>query len=115
VSSLSLGTRAEGARTVVSLTGDLDLATVPSLREVALRELAAPACEVLVLDLAELTFLDSTGLGCWIDLRNQARERGKSIEFVSAPLAARRTVAIAGLAELFGLDADPSANETSAT
>jgi anti-anti-sigma factor len=115
VSSLSLGTRRDGARTVVSLTGDLDLATVPTLREAALNELASPECEALVLDLAELTFLDSTGLGCWIDLRNQAHERGKTIEFVSVPAAARRTVAIAGLADLFGIDAGSSENETSAT
>lgn len=115
MSSLSLGTRRDGPRTVVSLTGDLDLATVPRLREAALTELANPECEALVLDLSELTFLDSTGLGCWIDLRNHAHERGKIIEFRSVPAAARRTIAIAGLADLFGMDAGPSDNETSAT
>lgn len=115
MSSLSLDTRHEGARTVVSLNGDLDLATVPGLCDTALSELGNPDCHLLVLDLAQLTFIDSTGLGCFIDLRNQARSAGKSVELASVPATARRTFHIAGLAEVFGLENDPSANETSAT
>jgi anti-sigma B factor antagonist len=103
VSSLSLDTRHDGAVTVLALHGDLDLATVPHLREPAVQELARPECKTLGLDLAGVTFLDSTGLGCWIDLRNEAQARGKSLEFESAPQVVRRTVSIAGLAELFGM------------
>lgn len=51
MSALSLGTRREAGRTVVSLTGDLDPATVPTLREAALAELTAADCKILVLDL----------------------------------------------------------------
>jgi anti-anti-sigma factor len=103
VSALSLGTRQEGGRTVVSLTGELDLATVGSLREVAMAELTAAECETLVVDLAGLTFLDSTGLGCWIDLRNQTLAQGKQLEFRHIPPIALRTVTTAGLADLFGM------------
>jgi anti-anti-sigma factor len=103
VSSLSLDTRRKGAVTVLVLRGDLDLATVPLLREPALEELERSECRTLMLDLAELTFLDSTGLGCWIDLRNQAQQRGKSLEFDSVPQVVRRTVTIAGLADVFGM------------
>ena len=103
MSSLSLGTRQEGAVTVLALDGELDLATAPILRESAVSELERPECQTLVLDLTRLTFLDSTGLGCWIDLRNHAERHGKSLEFGSVPRVVRRTVTIAGLAEFFGM------------
>ena len=111
MSSLSLDTRHEGSVTVLALEGELDLATVPMLRESALGELARPECRTLMLELEGLTFLDSTGLGCWVDLRNQAQQHGKSLEFGSVPRVVRRTVAIAGLAGLFGM----SDGEISAT
>lgn len=87
----------------MSLSGELDLATVPILREAALAELAEAGCATLVLDLDGLTFLDSTGLGCWIELRNRAEEQAKALELEAVPAGARRTVTIAGLAPLFGL------------
>ena len=103
MSSLWLDTRQEGAVTVLAVDGELDLATVPGLRESAMSELERQECQTLVLDLTRLTFLDSTGLGCWIDLRNHAQQHGKSLEFGSAPRVVRRTVTMAGLAELFGM------------
>jgi anti-sigma B factor antagonist len=105
MSSLTLRTRREDDRAVVSVAGELDLATVPKLREAALAELSVPDCSTLVLDLDGLTFLDSTGIGCWIELRNRAEDSGRSLELASVPPAALRTVQIAGLAGLFGLDA----------
>ena len=93
----------------MSLTGDLDLATVPSLREAAAAELNAADCKILVLDLNGLTFVDSTGLGCWIDLRNQAAAGGKELALENVPVLARRTVTIAGLADVFGIPGDDDA------
>lgn len=102
--SLALDTRREDGRAIVSLSGDLDLATVPTLRAAAHGELGAADCTALVLDLERLGFVDSTGIGCWIALRNSAEEAGKAFELVAMPPAALRTVRIAGLASLFGLD-----------
>ncbi|HET6877118.1 MAG TPA: STAS domain-containing protein [Jatrophihabitans sp.] len=115
MSSLALSTRRESGRAVVSLAGELDLATVDSLREVALAELSDAECRTLVLDLDGLTFLDSTGLGCWVELRNRAGEQGKSLQLDAVPPAALRTMTIAGLAPLFGVDAGPGPEEISAT
>ena len=104
MSSLTLSSRRDGDRCVVSLVGDLDLATVPTLRSTAMAELDAPECATLVLDFERVTFLDSTGLGCCVDLRNRAEDAGKGLQLTSMPHAARRTVTIAGLAPIFGLD-----------
>ena len=99
---MSLHTRRDGDSTIVSLSGELDLATVDDLRDTALAELSAVS--TLVLDLAGLDFVDSTGLGCWIEIRNHADTQGKAVRFVDMPPSARRTVAVAGLSSLFGLD-----------
>ena len=104
MASLTLSTRRAADRWIVSVSGELDLATVPTLLEAARPVLDDPALRVLVLDLAELTFLDSTGLGCWIQLRNATEDSGKALVFQSIPPSAMRTVSIAGLAPLFGLD-----------
>ncbi|SHF99670.1 anti-anti-sigma factor [Jatrophihabitans endophyticus] len=105
MSSLSLSARRENGTAVLSLDGELDLATVPALRDTALAELGEPGTATLVLDLARLTFLDSTGIGCWIELRNHAEGAGKELALRAVPAAARRTVTIAGLAPVFGIDA----------
>lgn len=101
--SLTLAKRRDGERAVLALSGELDLATVPVLRDAALAELDSQGCSTLVLELAELSFLDSTGLGCWIELRNHAQEHGQLLELVEVPRAAARTIRIAGLAQLFGI------------
>jgi anti-sigma B factor antagonist len=104
VGSLTVRRRREDDRSVLALDGELDIATVPVLREAALSELDSTETRTLVLDLAALTFLDSTGLGCWIELRNRAEESGRTLELADVPAGAERTVRIAGLAPLFGLE-----------
>ncbi|MDT4894565.1 MAG: anti-sigma factor antagonist [Pseudonocardiales bacterium] len=106
--ALSLGTQREVGRCVVSVAGDLDIGSVPSLRRVADAELASPDCSTLVLDVRELAFLDSTGIGYWVELRTTAEALGKSFSLESVPHSVRRLLTIGGLADLFGLDETPA-------
>jgi anti-sigma B factor antagonist len=67
----------KGGRVCVRVSGELDLATVPSLYErlrVDGAEGAAHADRVL-LDLSGVTFIDSTGLRAVLDLHEQFGER----------------------------------------
>ena len=70
----------DAARLVVS--GELDLSTGPRLEE-EVRQLEAEGPTVLVLDLREVTFFDSTGLQLVLDADVRAREEGRT--FVVAP------------------------------
>lgn len=66
--------RTERGRTVVlALTGELDLATAPQLTEAAAD---VPAGAQLVVDLAELEFMDSSGLRVLMNLDLRARREG---------------------------------------
>ena len=81
----------------VALRGELDIAAAPKLRETVLDLVNAPRCE-LTLDLADLEFLDSTGIGVIVG----AWRRVEAQEGTLAIVNARRRVADA--IQLVGLD-----------
>jgi len=73
----------QGAPRLV-ISGELDLASAEKL-ESSLKQLEAGEPEVLVLDLRELEFMDSTGLRAVIAADSRARERGARLVVVRAP------------------------------
>ena len=91
----------EGDTTVLALAGELDIATVPELRELAYAELDRADCRALVLDLTDLTFLDSTGIGCWVQIRTHAAAADKQVTIRCVPPGVRRVLEISGLLPLF--------------
>jgi anti-sigma B factor antagonist len=101
VATFSVSVTRDDETAILSLSGELDIASVPELREVATGELDRPECRRIVLDLADLDFLDSTGLGCWVELRTQAAGRGKALVVRSVPLTVQRILQIGGLFEMF--------------
>src|SRR5690348_5791687 len=66
------------------VAGELDLASAEQL-EAQLRQLESAEPELLVLDLRELEFMDSTGLRAVIAADARARERGARLVVVRAP------------------------------
>lgn len=77
--------------------GELDIATVPRLRDaLAQRE---PA-EALVLDLRDLSFLDTSGLQMVVEVGRRARTEGFELTLVRGPHAVQRVFEIAGLTEM---------------
>lgn len=66
------------------VSGELDLASAEVL-EAGLKELESAEPDVLVLDLRELEFMDSTGLRAVIAADARARERGGRLVVVRAP------------------------------
>jgi anti-anti-sigma factor len=66
------------------VSGELDLASAEEL-ETHLKQLESSEPDVLVLDLRELDFMDSTGLRTVIAADARARERGARLVVVRAP------------------------------
>jgi anti-sigma B factor antagonist len=64
----------ESGAVVVAPHGDVDLTTAEVLRAVAVRVIDDGAT-ALVLDLADVAFMDSTGLGVLVVLHHRLRER----------------------------------------
>jgi len=63
----------------------------------------ASASGDLAVDLAEVTFIDSTGLGALVQLRNLAGEQKKALVLEPVSRAVARAMSLAGLTELFGI------------
>ena len=93
-----------GDWTVVSLFGELDVATAPSLRE-QLITLINDGAGHLVLDLEGLDFLDSTGLGTMIGALKRARTHGGDVRLVCTQARIRRLFEITGLDKALPLHA----------
>ena len=78
---LSVMSRREGARTVISVTGEIDVYTAPTLRE-RLNDLVAQGEYDLVVDMAGVEFLDSTGLGVLVGGLKRTRSHQGTLRLV---------------------------------
>lgn len=84
---------------ILALIGELDLDTV-AIVEAELRELVDRGFASLLVDLADLTFIDSTGLRLLFGWTRAAAEGGPRFGVLSGPSpAARRALELAGLVE----------------
>jgi anti-anti-sigma factor len=93
----------DGDRSILALTGELDIDSVDELRERAQQHLASGRYRAFTLDLSGLTFIDSSGLGLLLEVRRFAMASNVAFEMVNVPPGPARVIAIAGLTETFGL------------
>ena len=78
----------------LAVSGELDLATVDLLAQHGINQLLNPAVSALVLDLGHVTFVDGSGLGTLLRLRNVARHVGKQLLLVHVPRCVQRMLDI---------------------
>ena len=88
-------------------SGELDIASAPEFEQAIAEATAEPGAE-LVLDLRELTFMDSTGLRALAQTNARAGEAGFALSIVRGPRQIERVLEISGLAELLPLVDAPS-------
>jgi anti-sigma B factor antagonist len=104
--SLDVTTEARDGITLVVLSGELDIYTVSTFRTDL--ETVDPATSSLVLDLSDVTLLDSSGLGALVSLLNRARAGDGQLGLICPQRRIRRVFEITGLrkAFVFGDDLD---------
>ncbi len=102
---LGLDVERSGEVAVVTVRGDLDLASAPRLRTLALDELLAGQRR-LVLDLRDLEFVDSVGLGMIVAILKRARGLGGDLELVVDTERIRRPLELSGVARIVTLHGD---------
>jgi anti-sigma B factor antagonist len=103
---LTVDMDARGSAVVVSVRGELDLATVPMLREQleSVHEIS-PVPSPLVVDLSGLTFIGSAGLALLVDLNNQCVERGVLLALVATGSVVPRAIQVTALDQVFSVHA----------
>src|SRR5687767_9128396 len=81
---------------ILSISGELDLATAPRVeRELLASEARGP--ERTILDLRGVKFIDSTGLRLILAADQRARQGGRTLEIVRGPAHVQRLFGITGL------------------
>jgi anti-anti-sigma factor len=81
------------------LGGELDM-DARFQAEQALDQLLAEPVEQLVVDLGEVTFVDSTGMGLVLEVHDRARSEGFKLRLLRGPDEVQRVFELAGVADV---------------
>jgi anti-sigma B factor antagonist len=101
---LSLETRQESGRTIIEVGGEIDVYTAPKLRD-RISELVAEGHYQLVVDLENVDFLDSTGLGVLVGGLKKVRAYDGSMQLICTQERLLKIFRITGLAKVFAIHA----------
>jgi len=100
VTDLDITGSDEGDFTVIRLVGDVDVSAAARLRDALLRLITDTSEKVLV-DLTDVPFLDSTGLGVLVARLKQLRLEGGDLALVIPSERLLRNFRITGLDRVF--------------
>lgn len=92
---------------VVVVAGELSLAEAPDL-ERHLAEVLAKASSTVIVDLAGVEFIDSTGLSVLVRAQQQASERGVEFGVQNPRAQAHRLLSLTGLEERLTIAGPPA-------
>ena len=88
---------------VISVSGEVDVAAAPALRDSLARILAAGTGGMVVVDLVGVTFIDSTGLGVLIGAHKRCAEGGRELRVVVGEPRILKVFEITGLTDLLSI------------
>lgn len=91
--------------TVVAASGEIDVAAAPALRE-RLVELFNDGTTQVVMDLDNVDFIDSTGLGVLVGAVRRARAADGDVRLVCTNSRLLRVFDVTGLDEVFTIEAN---------
>lgn len=92
-----------GGRPELRLCGDVDLASEQMWRDRGEALLADPAVAEVVVDMGDVSFLDSRGMAMLVHLYTQLVQRGGALVLTRVPDRVAKALVVAGLDELFEL------------
>src|SRR3954471_23131355 len=112
--TFELGSVAGSGRHTLVLKGEIDLLAAPAL-EAAVRELCAAGTAEIVLDLRDVTFMDSTGMRATVAAHQLCLHQGCAFSVIPGPPEIQTLFELTGLADSVPFQADgerPGAQET---
>jgi anti-sigma B factor antagonist len=97
-SNFAVETQTIGRATTLALIGELDLLSSPALEQ-ALDAVAELDADLIIVDLRELDFMDSTGLHVIVEAQHRTRESGQSFALIRGGEQVQRLFDLTGLAD----------------
>jgi anti-sigma B factor antagonist len=101
---LEIELHVSGASRTLCLSGELDMASAPDLHA-ALGDIL-PGAREIVLDIEELTFIDSSGLHCMLVCQASCQQAGTALRMTPGKEQPRRLFEISGLLDRLPLTED---------
>jgi anti-sigma B factor antagonist len=93
----------EEAGAVVKVAGELEFGTAPTLRE-ALLDLSQQGADPVVVDLADVQFIDSSGVSLLVQAKQRIESQGGRFLLRRPAHRVKRVLEVSGLAEMFAID-----------
>jgi anti-sigma B factor antagonist len=104
--NFQIETRRDGSAAVIAVTGELDLASSPALRE-ELERASHDGVELVILDLRQLVFMDSTGLSVVVRAHQRAVESRHRFAIVRGGKQVQRLLMLTGVGDRLTVIDDP--------
>ena len=104
---LDIRTQQDGSVCTVELEGEVDVYTAPRLKE-ELVALIEGGCTHVVVNLEDVAFIDSSGLGVLVSALRRARERDGAVRIVCTRENVLKIFRITGLDKVFPIFATAS-------
>jgi anti-sigma B factor antagonist len=95
---LQIDVRREADRVILRLVGELDMANAPRLED-AIESVGPDSRTMVVLDLQQLQFIDSTGLRIILSARARSQERGQEFAITPGSQQVQRLLSVTGVSE----------------
>lgn len=103
--SLTITKRTEGGSRLIEVSGEVDVSCADQLRTAIDEEISAGLSGELVVDIAEVPYIDSTGIGVLVGAAHRASEAGGML------VVARPQRNVARVLGLLGVQADLNIRE----
>ncbi|WML41604.1 anti-sigma factor antagonist [Neobacillus sp. OS1-2] len=100
--NLKIDKRQEEQEIVVFVSGEIDAFTAPKLRE-ELLPLAEGTNPFITVNLKDVSYLDSTGLGVFVGLFKQLKNNGGELRLVELSERLKRLFQITGLSHIMNI------------
>jgi anti-sigma B factor antagonist len=95
--------RPDGSLLLV-LSGEIDLDSAPALRDLGLGLIESAGCQRMLIDMIDVSFIDSTGINALLTIRNAATDADLPMVLLDPSARVRRLLEITALDTVFEIE-----------
>lgn len=100
--NLSITVKESNPKSIVYLSGEIDAYTAPNLKA-KLIPLSEKESSILEVDMKQVRYMDSTGLGVFISILKSTKEHGSQLKLINLQERVYRLFTITGLIDIMDI------------
>jgi anti-sigma B factor antagonist len=98
---VNISTRRNGKATIVDLSGDIDFANSPKVRDLVLCEIRENRTQCLVMNLSQVRYMDSSGVASLVEGLKASRDLGSRFILIGLSTSTRDVLQLSRLIKVF--------------